>query len=110
MAKRNRKALYCVTLCALALVASVGETTASGLPASLPARDECTDWEDWDNLRFWGLWTDEYHVASSPDYNPDQESKWWKPRRIVFATGKRHYHAEPGYTLDDHHEACGGWL
>ena len=55
MAKRIWKALSCVALSAFVLVTSNGATRASNVPADAPAQDGCSDWEDWDNLRFWGV-------------------------------------------------------
>lgn len=105
MAKRIWKVLHCVVLSAFVLVTSNGATRASNVPADAPTQDDCSDWEDWDNTRFWGLWTDEYHIPSSPDFNPHEESRWWNPVRLLFAKGDRHSLMEQ-YTEEHGHELC----
>ncbi len=105
MAKRIWNALNCVALSAFVLVASNGATWASSLPMDVSAQEGCSDWEDWDNTRFWGLWTDEYHIPSSPDFNPHEESRWWNPVRLLFAKGDRHSLMEQ-YTEEHDHELC----
>lgn len=114
MAKRSWKSLHCVPLCALALLTSMAGTWTTSVSADVAAQEDCSDWEDWDNARFWGLWTDRYHISSSPDFNPHEESRWWDPVRIVWADGRKHYTLVPGYTLEerdhDHvHRDC-GWV
>ena len=109
MAKRTRKALYCAALCAVALVASIGGAGAIGTPTAAAAQEEeCSDWEDWDNLRFWGLWSDEYHIPSSPNFNPHEDSRWWRPVQLVFAEGPRH--GLERLTIKDHGHVICGWV
>lgn len=107
----NRTHTFILAMLCLLPVSVIGATRATSVPADTPAQEDCSDWEDWDNLRFWGLWTDRYHISSSPDFNPHETSRWWEPVDILFADGERHDEVEPGYTLDDHHDLCeDGWL
>lgn len=107
MTKHIVKALNTVAVSVLVLVSTTGATRAPSMPPGAPSQEECTYWEDWYNIRYFGLWSDKYHIPSSPDFNPHEESRWWRPKDIFQADGRLHDLLE-GLAKNHGHGPCGG--
>lgn len=106
-----------IAVFALVLVSTSGATwaasgsaaapnlAAAAILADAPIPTSCTDWEDWNHIRWFGLWSDKYHLPSSPNFNPHEESRWWRPETILWAGEPWHGFSE-GYTVPHGHDLC----
>ncbi|MYI06272.1 MAG: hypothetical protein F4059_02835 [Gemmatimonadetes bacterium] len=108
MTRNVVKVLGSISVFALVLASSGGATEATIAPAGGSAAEECIPFEDWERLRWFGLWSEKYHVPSSPHFNPHEYNRWWNPVRIVDAWGTGQEDIMDGRTLAMH-EPCQFW-
>ncbi len=104
MTRNVVKVFGSIAVSALVLVSVGGTTQGASVPEDAAADAPCNPFEDWKHLRWFGLWSDEYHIISTPHFNPHEESRWWHAIEIADARGYPHWLRE-GPTLDMH-TAC----
>lgn len=91
-----------IAVSVLVLVSAGGASNATIAPAGGSAAEECMPFEDWKLLRWFGLWSEKYHVPSSPYFNPHEDNRWWRPVRTVDAYGTGEEDIMDGRTLEMH--------
>lgn len=102
------KPLALVAASVLVLASASAATPATNGSAGAAAQGECLTWEDWNHYRFFGLWKNKYHLISSRDFNPHEQSRWWRPETLLWAEGPAHG-LKPQYTLEHGHVKCEPW-
>ena len=102
------KPLVFVAASVLVLVSTSGAIPAANGSAGAAAQGDCLTWEDWNHLRFFGLWTNKYHLVSSRHFNPHERSRWWRPETLLWAEGPSHT-LKPQYTIPHGHKTCEPW-
>lgn len=107
MTRKAVKVLGCIAVSALVLV-SAGATEATMARADAHVQQECTQFEDWRLLRWFGLWSEKYHIVSTPEFNPHWENRWWSADKYVHAYGWGPGLME-GRTLSMHGPICDFW-